>query len=66
MALSDKEKLEKLEEAYFQGLRRVRYEDEEIEYQSMSEMAAAIARLRARVNDDPADKRRVASFSKGV
>lgn len=64
--MTDKEKLEALEDAYYRGVRRVRYEDEEVEYQSMAEMETAIARLKAKISDDPADKRRFAEFSKGT
>lgn len=45
-----KEELQAIEEAYKQGIRRVRFRDREVEYRSLDEMRAIVAQAQRSVS----------------
>lgn len=58
--------LDKLETAIAAGVRRVKYSDKEVEYQSVDDMIKVRELIRQELTTSPRPQRIYASFSKGT
>lgn len=68
MALTDQQRLDALEDAYYSGVKTVEYANgKSVTYRSLSEIGAAIDRLKEKMGTaERKDRRRYAEHSKGL